>query len=275
MASKYWIKLYHEILDDPKMGLMPDRLWRRTIELFLIAGEFDQGGDLPTVEEIAYRLHLGKEETLDDLNYLLAEKIVVKRETGRWAVRKFEERQSALSSTQRSRYYRKSQREKEYYGDENKYATEAGRNVANSATIRPIDKIRLDKIRIDKNSGTKRCNNGDETLQDGDDIEEKENQLINDFCSIAKIPFPFQMKTQSEWISQVGEWIDLGVTREDIEKAVEYADKNNFSIARPASITNLIKADLSYRKRNNGKDRIQAGEVFYGPDGEEILIGGE
>ena len=25
MASRYWIKLYHEILDDPKMGRLTDR----------------------------------------------------------------------------------------------------------------------------------------------------------------------------------------------------------------------------------------------------------
>ena len=43
MGAKFWIKLYHEILDDPKMGRMPDRLWRRTIELFLLAGELDGG----------------------------------------------------------------------------------------------------------------------------------------------------------------------------------------------------------------------------------------
>jgi len=29
MGSPYWIKLYHEILNDPKMGRLPDRLWRR------------------------------------------------------------------------------------------------------------------------------------------------------------------------------------------------------------------------------------------------------
>ena len=27
--GSYWIKLYHEVLNDPKMGRLPDRLWRR------------------------------------------------------------------------------------------------------------------------------------------------------------------------------------------------------------------------------------------------------
>jgi len=39
MTGNYWIKLYIEILHDAKMGAMSDRLWRRTIEMFLLAGE--------------------------------------------------------------------------------------------------------------------------------------------------------------------------------------------------------------------------------------------
>ena len=56
MASKYWIKLYHEILDDPKMGRLPDALFRRAIEFFLIAGERGREGDLPPLADIAWRL---------------------------------------------------------------------------------------------------------------------------------------------------------------------------------------------------------------------------
>lgn len=57
MAAKYWIKLYHEILHDPKMGRLPDNLWRRCIELFLLAGELgaevdeDDKGHLPPPPE--------------------------------------------------------------------------------------------------------------------------------------------------------------------------------------------------------------------------------
>ena len=56
MASRYWIKLYHEILDDPKMGRLPDALFRRAIELFLIAGENGRDGGLPALADIAWRL---------------------------------------------------------------------------------------------------------------------------------------------------------------------------------------------------------------------------
>ena len=44
MASRYWIKLYHEILEDPKMGRLSDRQFRRVIELFLLAGDCEMDG---------------------------------------------------------------------------------------------------------------------------------------------------------------------------------------------------------------------------------------
>ena len=45
--ADYWLKLYIEILDDPKMAVLPDRLWRRIIELFLIAKKLHMNGHLP------------------------------------------------------------------------------------------------------------------------------------------------------------------------------------------------------------------------------------
>ena len=56
MASRYWIKLYHEILDDPKMGRLTDRQYRRVIELFLMAGDCEMDGGLPALVDIDLRL---------------------------------------------------------------------------------------------------------------------------------------------------------------------------------------------------------------------------
>jgi hypothetical protein len=37
MTKRIWVKLYIEILDDPKMGRLTNHLWRRAVELFLLA----------------------------------------------------------------------------------------------------------------------------------------------------------------------------------------------------------------------------------------------
>jgi hypothetical protein len=72
MASRYWIKLYHEILDDPKMGRLSDALFRRTIELFLIAGDLNLQGLLPSPADIAWRLRVPEGELEPQMQALRA-----------------------------------------------------------------------------------------------------------------------------------------------------------------------------------------------------------
>ena len=117
MASKYWIKLYHEILDDPKMGRMPDRLWRRTIELFLLAGELDDDGALPEIKDMAWRLRIDDDSLTDDLAYLTNYGIV-HQEGNRFVVSKFIERQAPMTDTERMQRYRDKKRQDKYYGEQ-------------------------------------------------------------------------------------------------------------------------------------------------------------
>lgn len=105
MASKYWIKLYHELLDDPKIGLLSDNLWRRTIELFLLAGEIDNEGQLPKTDEIAWRLRQLPADLEPELKELEQIGIIEANNKG-WFVKNFAARQAASSSTERSRYHR-------------------------------------------------------------------------------------------------------------------------------------------------------------------------
>lgn len=92
MASKYWIKLYHEIVDDPKMGQLPDHLWRRCIELFLIAGEHNQSGKLPDLSDTAWRLRTNGEMLEAELNDL-ARFGITNLVNGHWRVTNFTDRQ--------------------------------------------------------------------------------------------------------------------------------------------------------------------------------------
>ena len=114
MASKYWIKLYHEILDDPKMGRLTDRLFRRTIQLFLMAGDYDADGFLPSVEDMAWRLRVDKDELETDLADL-ASTGIVQMNDDKWLVTKFAKRQAASTGTERWRQWKDRQRKENYY----------------------------------------------------------------------------------------------------------------------------------------------------------------
>ena len=119
MPSKYWFKLYHEILDDPKMGQLSDRLYRRCIELFALAGDYDQGGLLPEIEDIAWRLRLPVDELQKDIAELQSPKlnIITQNDNGLY-VTNFSKRQEPISDAQRIKSFRERKQKEKYYGNE-------------------------------------------------------------------------------------------------------------------------------------------------------------
>ena len=116
MPSKYWIKLYHEILDDPKMCRLPDHLYRRAIELFLLAGKNGEDGSLPSLDDMAWILRTPEDQLLADLQELAAIQIVTDTDEG-WLVTHFAKRQEATPSTERVKRYREREKKRRYYGN--------------------------------------------------------------------------------------------------------------------------------------------------------------
>ena len=139
MASRYWIKLYHEILDDPKMGRLTDRTWRRAVELFLLAGKTGRDGALPSVGDMAWTLHISEEDLVEDLNALMDVGIVT-HNSDDWNVTHFSERQRPVGDAERQRRKRKRKQQEQYYEDGNKDVTnrdtESHENVTKRDTNR-------------------------------------------------------------------------------------------------------------------------------------------
>jgi hypothetical protein len=104
MTKRIWIKLYLEILDDPKMGQLPDWFWRRAVELFLLAGENGNDGLLQPVTDLAWRLRVSAEKLTESLQ-ALAEVGVVHETPQGWLVTNFKKRQYS-ESVERMRRYR-------------------------------------------------------------------------------------------------------------------------------------------------------------------------
>lgn len=72
-AAMPWIKLYTEMLDDPKIGKLSDAMKWRFVQLVLLAGECDAEGCIAngdvalTVEEVAWRLRLDAGQLAADI----------------------------------------------------------------------------------------------------------------------------------------------------------------------------------------------------------------
>lgn len=68
----HWIKLYVEMLDDPKVGLLPDAVKWRWTSVLLLAGEMNEDGFLPDVNDMAWRLHTNVETLQGEMRMLPA-----------------------------------------------------------------------------------------------------------------------------------------------------------------------------------------------------------
>lgn len=63
MSTYHWIKLYDEILDDPKMGRLSDGAYRLCINAFLLANRSDErDGRLPDFEDLSWLLRLSRDD---------------------------------------------------------------------------------------------------------------------------------------------------------------------------------------------------------------------
>lgn len=114
--ADYWIKLYHEIIDDPKMATLPDRLWRRAIEVFLLAGKLcpDKSGELPDTRQLAWLLRMPTDDLQTDLVQLASTGILQATKSG-WEVVNFNKRQSAVPGAERVKQHRERKQKQEYY----------------------------------------------------------------------------------------------------------------------------------------------------------------
>jgi DnaD/phage-associated family protein len=130
--ADYWIKAYIEILDDPKMATMPDRLWRRAMEMFLLAGIYskEKSGHLPDTNQLAWALRMTSDELLLDMKQLETARIVKKTKDG-WQVINFEKRQAASTAAERKRQQREREQREQYYGNitcQSRNVTQINRN---------------------------------------------------------------------------------------------------------------------------------------------------
>jgi DnaD/phage-associated family protein len=113
MAGNYWIKLYVEVLDDPKMATLPDRLWRRFYELCLMAGRENKDGELPGHVQIAWALRMSADDLLNDIEALVRLGLITEIPNG-YLVTQFAKRQKKMSNAEKTERYRESKKQDEY-----------------------------------------------------------------------------------------------------------------------------------------------------------------
>jgi hypothetical protein len=132
-VSNYsWAKVWIEVIYDHKMANLSDHLWRRTIELILLAKELDPiEGHLPSLDEMAFKLRIDPKMLDDELNEL-AQLGITEQLTGGWFLPNFKDRQRKMTGAERVALHRERRKKREY----NEGETEVLRDGNEDVTVR-------------------------------------------------------------------------------------------------------------------------------------------
>lgn len=248
MASKYWIKLYHEMLDDPKMARLSDTLYRRVIELFLLAGKTGDSGRLPTTEDIAWHLRVDEAQLETELDELSKVGIVTHDAEG-WIVTHFAERQAARTDAQRMRRYRQRQRSLQYR-DKTEPPTVTG-SVTKRNTESDNNQITESESESEENqiteSDRQNVTDDDDPPPTPESFEEKPDQRIDPaFGGIIRQWFKLvdgQVNpTDGERIGDLLDDYGAEAVTAAIERATEQKTKNGTRIRSPNYLAAILES---------------------------------
>jgi len=131
MAEKLpWMRLYVEVLTDPKVQNLPDFLFKIWINLLLIARINDQKGKLPeSIKDLSFMLHLSEKKTRDCIERLTALELIDDGIMHNWEERQFESDKDPTNNERQRRYRSKKNNGSNalYNGQVTRYITEEKR----------------------------------------------------------------------------------------------------------------------------------------------------
>lgn len=193
MPSQYWIKLYVEALDDPKMALLPDRLYRRVIELFMAAGRTGADGILPPINDLAWILRMSPEDLRQDIEALLPTGIISTNDDGALLVTNFARRQSP-SASERSRQFRKRNYSGQYDGPEQ-----------NANRTRTEREQKTNKSFLDNREQITETDNREQITEAEPEPETEPDAKNADFVGVVVVPPPVHDQIVQSYQEEIGE----------------------------------------------------------------------
>jgi hypothetical protein len=114
--ARQWVKLWTKQLENPEIAELPDYLYRRWIEILMLAGKNDADGLLQPVRKMAYILRLKEAQLSENLMSLNQIGVVHQDDAGNWHVTNWKKHQYS-ESTDRVRKFR-DKKQKEESGDD-------------------------------------------------------------------------------------------------------------------------------------------------------------
>jgi len=227
------MKLWFDILRDPKMGMLPDRLWRRVIELFLLAGQNGEDGLLPEVATIAWQLNKSVPAIVTDLQKIAEVGIVQEIEEGRWIVTNFKKRNEPVDSRKRIKDFRQRERYEKGNADETEVKREC--NEALQVRYQEEQKNRLTDLTTTTT------------------VPPSDFQLFAEVYELVTGSEPKVLNAEIEAVSAI---IKAGGTPDDFRKALQGMQDKDYTIANMSSALTWTLKDIDKRKQPARPNRV-------------------
>jgi len=213
MASKYWLKLFHETIYDPKIMMRSPGARLRWYECLCLAGDVNRDGELPSIEHMVFVFRVSEEQLLDELSELVRAGMIVQNGDA-YIVKNWTKRQSQMPDAERKYRDRDSAQKKEYYGE--KVSESVTNSVRNSDADIDIDK----EVDVDKEL----------------DADVSGGGLQSTFTELYPALRPRNEVDQATWTAAYLRMSANGVTPAIMRRASrELADKR-MKVASPASL---------------------------------------
>ena len=213
MASKYWLKLFHETIYDPKIMMRSPGARLRWYECLCLAGDVNRDGELPSIEHMVFVFRVSEEQLLDELSELVRAGMIVQNGDA-YIVKNWTKRQSQMPDAERKYRDRDSAQKKEYYGE--KVSESVTNSVRNSDADIDIDK----EVDVDKEL----------------DADVSGGGLQSTFTELYPALRPRNEVEQATWTATYLRMSANGVTPAIMRRASrELADKR-MKVASPASL---------------------------------------
>jgi len=220
------------------MGRLSDPLWRRTIELFLLAGTNGRDGLLPSMQEMTWTCRVSEDRMIEDLQ-ALADLTIVHETLEGWVVTHFKDRQDAATDAERVREHRK-------------------RKDTRTSNV-PV---------------TKRYAPGNDHVRELESELKIESEKSNDNTCLSPLSVAFCNATSipeltggpQRWFDALSDLGKAGVVPIDIETAVKEMRDKNYSIVTLRSIVNPAISAMSKRKNGKATNKPASTAIVIEPD---------
>lgn len=274
-----YIKIYTKILENPKVGRLDDKTWRIMMELFLLAGETFDDGNLPDADSIAWKLRRPEKDIVSALQKL-AEIGTVTLSGDNATVTNFVKYQNTnQTSYERVKRYRNrhsdnatdTETSNNAVTDDNTNETQMKRNCvtndnADDNAVTPLDKdididIDIDKELINTCADAQIPVAKSQKSTPENDANfwkfAKENvELAKTFYEATGI---YPVKSQfGKWVKDLRDLADAEITAEQLRKTISYMRTEGISIYTPGSClktAQYLKSRGSVPVKTQGKQK--------------------